>query len=105
MPGVNSDHADWNTEIFALGSVFYHIVENHESFPELDSYYDEEQIVKKFKSGQYPETKCSLINRVIHKCWAGDCDSADAVLQDLTLFHGRSMAGIAGEEEMYLEDR
>ena len=105
MPRVDCNHADWKTEIFALGSAFYYIMEGHEPFPELDPYYDEEQIVRKFLSSQYPEMECSLMNCVIHKCWGGQYDSVDAVLQDLIPLHRYPMAGALGEKEMHLEDR
>lgn len=80
---LNLDHADWKTEIFALGSAFYYIMEGNEPFPDLDSYHDEDEIMERFKSGQFPDLEFSLMNKVIHKCWAGKYDSADEVLRDL----------------------
>lgn len=50
IPRADSDHADW-TEIFALGSVFYYIMEGYKPYPDLDPYSDEEQIVERFTSG------------------------------------------------------
>ena len=83
MPRANSNHADWKTEIFALGSAFYYIMKGHEPYPELNSDHDEERIAERFTSGQFSEIECSSMNRVIHKCWAGKYDSVDAVLRDL----------------------
>lgn len=42
MPRVDLNHADWRTEIFALGSAFHYIMEGREPYPELDPDYDEE---------------------------------------------------------------
>lgn len=53
MPRVDSGYADWKTEIFALGSALYYIIEGHEPYPDLDPDYDERQIVGRFTSGQY----------------------------------------------------
>ncbi|MCJ1253630.1 hypothetical protein MMC24_001442 [Lignoscripta atroalba] len=83
MPRADLNHADWKTDIFALASAFYYIMNGHEPFPELDSYTQEQQITERFMSHQFPELECALMNRVAHKCWAGQYDSADAVLQDL----------------------
>ena len=84
MPRLDSDHADWKTEIFALGSTFYYLMEGHQPYPELDSLDDEEEIVARFSNGRFPDIDCPSMNRVIHKCWAGEYDSAESVLQDLS---------------------
>jgi len=97
MPRGDSDHADWRTDIFALGSAFYYIMEGHEPYPDLDPYRDEEQIVERFTSGQFPEIGCSSMNRVIHKCWTAEFDSAEAVLYDLGFVHQRPTAGAPEE--------
>ena len=83
MPRVDPNHADQKTDIFALGSTFYHIMQGHEPFPDLDSLKDEEQIEARFVSRQFPKVDSLIMNYVIHKCWAGEYDSAEAVLQDL----------------------
>lgn len=84
MPRADPNHADRLTDIFALGSAFYYITQGHEPFPDLDSFRDEEQIVARFASHQFPQTRPQIMNRVIHKCWAGQYGSAEAVLQDLS---------------------
>ena len=96
MPRADSGHADWRTEIFALGSAFYYIMEGHEPYPDLDPDNDEEHIVERFTSGQFPAIGCSSMNRVIHKCWAGRFDSAEAVLYDLAFVHQHPAAGVPG---------
>lgn len=58
-------------------------MEGHEPYPDLDSDNDEKQIMENIKSGQLLIVGCSSMNRVIHKCWAGRFDSAEAVLFDL----------------------
>ncbi|KAL8942661.1 MAG: hypothetical protein Q9211_001307 [Gyalolechia sp. 1 TL-2023] len=88
MPRPNSNHADRRTDIFALGSAFYYIMEGHEPYSELDSSDDEEQIEARFLSRQFPEMESALMNCVTHKCWAGEYDSAEAVLQDLAKTNG-----------------
>jgi len=101
MPRVSSNYADWKTEIFALGSVFYYIMECQEPYPDLDPDLDEEQIVERFTSGQFPTTECSSMDRVMHKCWAGEYDSVDAVFQDLKSVLECPMAIGVEEETMY----
>ena len=84
MPGrPYPDYADRKTDIFALGSAFYYIMQGHEPFPELDSHRDEEQIDARFRAHQFPEVRPLVMSRVIHRCWAGQYESDEAVLQDL----------------------
>lgn len=83
MPRADPNYSDRKTDIFALGSTFYYIMQGHEPFPDLDPFDDEEQIETRFTSRQFPKLESLLMNRVTHKCWAGEYDSAEAVLQDL----------------------
>ncbi|KAL9104906.1 MAG: hypothetical protein Q9163_000223 [Psora crenata] len=83
MPRTDINHADQKTDIFALGSALYYIMQGEEPFPDLDSGADADEIITRFSSGQFPELQSSLMNRVTHKCWAGVYDSAEVVLQDL----------------------
>lgn len=68
MPRANSDYADWKTEIFALRSAFYYIMQGQEPYSDLNSHLDEEQIVVRFTTGEFPTTECSSMDRVMHKC-------------------------------------
>lgn len=83
MPRADPDYSDRITDIFALGSTFYHIMQGHEPFPEMDPFNDEEQIQLRFTSRQFPEMESLLMNYVTHNCWGGKYNSAEAVLQDL----------------------
>ena len=83
MPRTDNDFADKKTDIFALGSALHYLMEGHEPFPELNSIDDEEEIKRRFVTCQFPKLQSRLMNRVIHRCWAGKYDSAEAVLQDL----------------------
>ncbi len=86
-------YADRKTDIFALGSLFYYIMQGHEPFPDLDSHRDEEQIEARFTAHQFPEVQPPLMSRVIHKCWAGQYESAEAILQELGTDDIDPMAG------------
>lgn len=83
MPRVDPNYADRKTDIFALGSTFYYIMQGHEPFLDLDPLDDEEQIKARFTSRQFPKLQSPLMNHVTQKCWAGEYNSAEAVLQDL----------------------
>ncbi|KAI4213444.1 MAG: hypothetical protein LQ351_003944 [Letrouitia transgressa] len=83
MPRADPGSSNQITDLFALGSAFYHIMQGHEPFPDMDPFDDEEQIQSMFASRQYPEVESSLMNYVIHKCWGGEYTSAEEVLQDL----------------------
>jgi serine/threonine protein kinase len=83
MPRADPSHADWKSDIFALGSAIYYIMEGHEPFPELDSFDDEDEIEERFASGRFPEVQYSGMQRITHKCWAGSYDSVHALLEEL----------------------
>ena len=102
MPRSNPMHADRKTDIFALGSAIYHIMEGHEVYPELDAMDDDDEqlIEEKFSTGNFPKLECSWMNSIIHKCWSGEYDSADLLLRDLKLqMNGSVVAGSEVEEE------
>lgn len=97
MPRDDSNYADLKTEIFALGS---YIMEGQEPYPDLDPDYEEEQIVERFKTGQFPNIKYSSMSHILHKCWAGEYDSVCEVLGDLEVVRKGLMAeGV--EEKVY----
>lgn len=83
MPRADPNYADWKTDIFTLGSTFYHIMQNHEPFPDMDSFDEEEQIEAKFASRQFPKMESLLMNCVTHKC------SASLVAKQTVLIEGR----------------
>ncbi|KAL8894833.1 MAG: hypothetical protein Q9207_008398 [Kuettlingeria erythrocarpa] len=71
MPRADPNYSDRITDIFALGSTFYHIIQGHDPFPDMDPFDDEEQIQVMFASHQFPEMESLPINHVTHKCWGG----------------------------------
>ncbi len=42
------NYFDRKTDILALGSTFYHIMQGHEPFPDMDPFNNEEQIQGRF---------------------------------------------------------
>ena len=99
MPRADPNYSDRKTDIFTLNSTFYYIMRSHEPFPDLDPFNDEKQIETRFASRQFPELESLLMNRVTHKCWAGEYDSAEAVLQDLRSDAACPMSRIKGTRE------
>jgi len=95
MPRDDPTHADIITDIFALGSTIYHILEGHEPFPELDSFADEDEITARFSSGRYPELKCASIREVIHNCWSAKYSSTTEVLSDV-----QQLCGTENQQKM-----
>lgn len=83
MPRADPNHADEKTDIFALGTAFYQIIEGCEPFSELDSLSDEGEIERRFSLGQFPVVLYAPMSAIIHKCWGGKYSSAQDVLDDL----------------------
>ncbi|KAL8798545.1 MAG: hypothetical protein Q9182_006578 [Xanthomendoza sp. 2 TL-2023] len=91
MPRADPNYAGPITDIFALGSTFYYIMQGHETFPDMDPFDDEDQIQLKFTSCQFPELKISPDEP--HKCEGEKYSSAEAVLQDLRSAIGHDVCG------------
>ncbi|MCJ1309785.1 hypothetical protein MMC25_003446 [Agyrium rufum] len=83
MPREHHSTANQQTDLFALGSAFYYILEGHEPFPELDSFDDEDEIERRFASHEFPELNLSSMRQIVHNCWAAKYNSATEILQDL----------------------
>ncbi|KAF1844429.1 kinase-like protein [Cucurbitaria berberidis CBS 394.84] len=83
MPRHNQEFADARTDIFALGSTIYHIIEGHRPFPELHTIDDEAEFVRRYQEGLFPPMAAELGGTIVWKCWEGRYGSADEVLDDL----------------------
>jgi len=83
MPRSDPNTATQKTDIFALGSAIYFMMEGHPPFEELDPSDDAEQIVDKFRSRQFPALSEVLVGEVVHKCWAGQYETAEEIKCDL----------------------
>ena len=83
MPRDIPDYADRKTDLFALGSAFYYIIQGHEPYPELKTGRDEDEISARFRTHRFADTGYPTLDRIIHKCWVGGYDTADALLLQL----------------------
>ena len=85
MPGKADDEADTKTDIFALGSTIYHIIQGHQPFPDFDTFDDEIVIRSRFESREFPPLACSMagLSEIIYRCWEGTYTSAKQVCEDL----------------------
>ncbi|CZT19205.1 uncharacterized protein RCC_05051 [Ramularia collo-cygni] len=84
-PLAGKDEFSWRTDIFALGTLLYHLWHGHLPFPELDEFDDEDLIQARYRTGQYPIDMTSVtdIDRVIGKCWSSRYESMREVLNDM----------------------
>ncbi|KAI9791928.1 MAG: hypothetical protein M1835_008164 [Candelina submexicana] len=55
LPRSDPLHADQYTDLFALGTAIYHVMQGHEPYPELDSLQDEAEITKRYQASQFPK--------------------------------------------------
>ncbi|KAJ5606851.1 hypothetical protein N7537_003470 [Penicillium hordei] len=75
MPRENLWAASYRTDLFALGSTIYHLINGHEVFPELDSIDDENTINARFINGEYPNNDY-VAGHIVERCWRGEYASA-----------------------------
>ncbi|KAI9678292.1 MAG: hypothetical protein M1817_006237 [Caeruleum heppii] len=70
------------TDIFALGSCIYHIMEGHKPFADLDD-WDDEAIEARFRNREFHFLHSVRCGDIIRRCWEGTYGSAREVLVDL----------------------
>ncbi|KAI9841852.1 MAG: hypothetical protein M1837_000322 [Sclerophora amabilis] len=74
------------TDLFALGSCIYHIMQGGKPFPDLDD-YDDDAIEARFRSREFGFLEAVEFGDIIHRCWEGKYRSAQEVLVDLDQLH------------------
>lgn len=92
------------TDIFALGTLLYHVWYGHPPYPELDEYNDEAEIESKYRQGEFPIiiTNAISVEKIICKCWTLNYANAGEILEDFTLLSD-SQAQKLGSEEKHSE--
>jgi hypothetical protein len=83
MPRSDPNVSNRLTDIFALGSTVYFIMNGHEPFPELHASADEREIESRFRSQDFPVLDEALGGKIIRDCWAGNYKTAGEVVRDL----------------------
>lgn len=84
-PFAGEDEFSERTDIFALGTLLYHLWHGHPPFEELDEYRQEEVIQGRYRAGQYPidVEHPAGIDTLIGKCWTSRYGDMSEVLDDM----------------------
>jgi hypothetical protein len=87
-PHVGEDEFSRETDIFALGTLLYHLWHGHPPFPELEEHDD--RIQARYRRGQYPVdlSQSTGIDTIIGKCWASRYIHASEILDDMDNLRG-----------------
>lgn len=78
-PEAGDDEFTARTDIFALGTLLYHLWYEHPPFPDLDEYSQEEKIQARYKRREFPISQSKYIDSVIIGCWTSTYTSASEV--------------------------
>jgi serine/threonine protein kinase len=88
LPGLGlDDDASTQEDIFAFGTLLYHVWYGHPPYPELDPYVhdDEVEITARYSRGEFPVDAHAVgLEKVIWRCWNSKYTSASEILDDIS---------------------
>nr|POE58991.1 mitogen-activated protein kinase kinase kinase 13-b [Quercus suber] len=113
-PHAGEDEFSPRTDIFALGTLFYHLWYGHPPFPELDEHLQEDIVQARYRAAEFPVDASGGkdMDAIISRCWNSEYEqehSSESVsatsgaLSDLEtarvppLFHVRSSMRLADD--------
>lgn len=84
-PHAGEDEFSPRTDIFALGTLLYCLWHGQLPFPELNEFYQEEEIQARYRRGEYPLAlaEATNIDKIICKCWHSQYNQIVEVLKDM----------------------
>lgn len=82
MPRSDLEYADVRTDLFALGSAIYHIINGHQVFPELRNRHEGMEIQERFRNEMFPGSDYAA-SHVVERCWKGQYTAASEILSDV----------------------
>ncbi|KAK5722300.1 hypothetical protein LTR15_005529 [Elasticomyces elasticus] len=90
-PHAGEDEFSPRTDIFALGTLLYCLWHGHLPFPELNEFYDEEEIQARYRRGEFPLAleEATDIDKIICKCWRSEYNQMIEVLEDIEILGKR----------------
>ncbi|OQN95389.1 hypothetical protein B0A48_18637 [Cryoendolithus antarcticus] len=96
-PLAGDDEFSTRTDVFALGTLLYHLWHGHAPFPDLDEQTQETEIQGRYLRGEYPVNvaKAVGIDGIIGRCWTSKYTHAHEVLEDLLAIAGKALIQVA----------
>jgi len=85
-PDAGEDEFSQKTDIFALGTLLYHLHHGHPPFPDLNEQTEEELIQARFRKREYPINvqRATGIYKIILKCWTSAYKNVGEILEDMS---------------------
>jgi serine/threonine protein kinase len=85
-PGPDDDFST-QTDVFAFGTLLYHVWYGYPPYPELDAFRDGDEVQARYRRGEFPVDAHAAaavgMERVIWRCWTSTYASASEVLEDI----------------------
>lgn len=84
-PFAGEDEFSLRTDIFALGTLLYHLWHGHEPFPDLHEHFQSDLVQARYRAGQYPfdPSQATDVDIIIGKCWNSSYKHVNEILLDM----------------------
>jgi hypothetical protein len=84
-PFAGEDEFSKRTDIFALGTLLYHLWHGHAIFPDLEEPKDQDVIQERYRTGQYPidVENATGVDALVGKCWTSRYGDMSEILNDI----------------------
>ncbi|KAK6405809.1 hypothetical protein LTR95_018730 [Oleoguttula sp. CCFEE 5521] len=84
-PWAAEDEFTYRTDIFAFGTLLYHLWHGEPPFSDLEEQMQEEEVQARYRSGRFPIDTASTtgIDGIIAGCWTSRYETAQQILDDM----------------------
>ncbi|KAI9841001.1 MAG: hypothetical protein M1837_001076 [Sclerophora amabilis] len=94
---TQAETASAQSELFSIGSTIHNIVTKRVVYDEID---DEEEIQRRFHSGEFPPTEDSSLTAIVQRCWTHSYDNVAQLAEETRQIYDQTTCGEDGHAHL-----